>query len=413
MKQKPIYKEYDELEREHERLSESNISKSNKKIIIEYVHHLVSTADIGKERQAKLTWQLRRIAELLDKDFNKANTQDLKGVVAKFKTYQFQRKNTTKRSLSTETINDYKLLIIRLYKWLKGIDPEDRPPEIVKWIKKSKVKKEFGNLITWEDISKLSSVSNNPKDLALINFIFESGARIGEVLNMKVGDIEFHDKYCRVRLFGKTGERKIIVIVSSPYLAQYLNNRKAEPGNDWFWLSASNASRNERLRYSGVCMILRKLFKKANIDKRHNPHFMRHSRASIMAKKLTEPQLRLYFGWTKGSNTPSTYVHLSGRDIDNKILEMNGLHDQKEDKKDEPIECSICKTINKPTSKYCSHCGYGLSVEIMVDVDEKKNKLIEEALVYFKEIMQNPQSRKDFERFEENFMLKKKLDAKE
>jgi len=31
-----------------------------------------------------------------------------------------------------------------------------------------------------------------------------------------------------------------------------------------------------------------------------------------------------YFGWIQGSDMPSTYVHLSGRDIDNAILRIHG-----------------------------------------------------------------------------------------
>jgi hypothetical protein len=43
-----------------------------------------------------------------------------------------------------------------------------------------------------------------------------------------------------------------------------------------------------------------------------------------MANPLTEFQMNHYFGWTQGSNMPSTYVHLSGKDLDGAILKMNG-----------------------------------------------------------------------------------------
>jgi integrase/recombinase XerD len=32
-----------------------------------------------------------------------------------------------------------------------------------------------------------------------------------------------------------------------------------------------------------------------------------------------------YFGWIQGSDMPSIYVHLSGRDIDDAILKANGI----------------------------------------------------------------------------------------
>ncbi len=42
-----------------------------------------------------------------------------------------------------------------------------------------------------------------------------------------------------------------------------------------------------------------------------------------MAKHLTEAQMKIYLGWSMSSKMVSTYVHLSGRDIDNRIMELN------------------------------------------------------------------------------------------
>ncbi|MEA3378864.1 MAG: hypothetical protein U9Q69_04460 [Nanoarchaeota archaeon] len=53
-------------------------------------------------------------------------------------------------------------------------------------------------------------------------------------------------------------------------------------------------------------MMIRKLFKEAGVDKKHNPHTFRHSRASYLANYLTEFQMNQYFGWVQGSDMPST-----------------------------------------------------------------------------------------------------------
>jgi integrase/recombinase XerD len=44
-----------------------------------------------------------------------------------------------------------------------------------------------------------------------------------------------------------------------------------------------------------------------------------------MANYLTEAQMNVYFGWTQGSDMPGVYVHLSGRDIDDAVLNANGI----------------------------------------------------------------------------------------
>ena len=44
-----------------------------------------------------------------------------------------------------------------------------------------------------------------------------------------------------------------------------------------------------------------------------------------MANHLTEFQMNQYFGWIQGSDMPSTYVHMSGKNVDEALLRMNGV----------------------------------------------------------------------------------------
>jgi len=75
-------------------------------------------------------------------------------------------------------------------------------------------------------------------------------------------------------------------------------------------------------------MILKSVAQKAGIDKPINPHHFRHSRATDLAKKLTEAQLCQYMGWIQSSREAATYIHLSGRDMDKAILTLHGLAEE-------------------------------------------------------------------------------------
>ncbi|MBW2965283.1 tyrosine-type recombinase/integrase, partial [Candidatus Woesearchaeota archaeon] len=79
------------------------------------------------------------------------------------------------------------------------------------------------------------------------------------------------------------------------------------------------------MHYSAIRSMVSRTFEKAGIRKKCNPHAFRHSRATYMANHLTEFQMNQYFGWIQGSDMPSTYVHMSGREVDDAILAMNGL----------------------------------------------------------------------------------------
>jgi hypothetical protein len=96
----------------------------------------------------------------------------------------------------------------------------------------------------------------------------------------------------------------------------------------WLWITKYN--RKSRERYSlmdgqSIRKLLEKISRKAGISKRVYPHLLRHSRATHLASFLTEAQMKEFFGWTQSSKMAATYVHLSGRDVDNALLKIYGL----------------------------------------------------------------------------------------
>jgi len=95
------------------------------------------------------------------------------------------------------------------------------------------------------------------------------------------------------------------------------------------------------------------------------------------------------FGWTQGSNMAATYVHLSGRDIDNALLKLHGLLEEEEQEDGfKAIKCPVCKFINLPKTKFCASCSTALSIEAATAVEEQrkieKEDLMKEILVSLK-----------------------------
>jgi len=101
---------------------------------------------------------------------------------------------------------------------------------------------------------------------------------------------------------------------------------------------------------------------KAGIQKRIYPHMFRHSAAIQAAQFLNEYEMRIRFGWSSGSDTPSRYVHM--KDIDNKII---SLYKVKEIEPPKPallsIKCPKCGYENTPGMRYCGRCGSPLNTE--------------------------------------------------
>ncbi len=134
--------------------------------------------------------------------------------------------------------------------------------------------------------------------------------------------------------------------------------------------------KNNHLSYGFIGRLLNELAVKAGIKKAVNPHAFRHSRATFMAKRLKEPEMREFFGWGKDSEMPATYVHLSGRDIDDSVLAIYNIKEAS--KSQEPVikqwTCQRCQEANEPASKFCKKCGLPIDTH---DMDKLEGLLVE------------------------------------
>jgi hypothetical protein len=150
------------------------------------------------------------------------------------------------------------------------------------------------------------------------------------------------------------------------------------------------------LNYAGLNKILKQTARRLGFHERIHPHLFRHSRATELAKSLSESQLKAYLGWTSGSQMAGVYVHLSGKETDDAILNLYGL---KETKKQEnvlkPKKC-VCGHENEPTGIVCMKCQKPLDLKTALEMEEKtklnyelKIRELEEKMKLFEEFIKN------------------------
>jgi len=328
---------------------------------------------LSKDRVFKYLTILPKFDAYIGKDFKKATKKDIEKVVDEIN----KLKNKSGNSASDWTKYTYKVLLRRFYKWLFG---NEEYPKIVKWIHPKITngthipKKE---LINMEDVKKMAQCANNLRDRAFILFLFESGARIGEILSIKIGDFTPDEDGALVNIpEGKTGPREIRIIASPAAISNWLlehpdrNNKKAP-----LFCGLSNYKRGKNIQYQNYRLLLQQLADKAGIDKRVNPHRFRHARATELAKIFTESYLCKYMGWTIGSKEAATYVHKEGLDANEELLIKKGLKaDTKEKDKFLPIECPRCHVKNDPAANWCSQCRLPLDEKTMMEYDRQKEE---------------------------------------
>lgn len=316
------------------------ISEEDKSSITRFVQFKIAEAAITSNRAEKLSRTLRLIGTryLKGRTFQDLTREEIIGIIARLE---------HESEFSAWTRRDYKLILRMFLLWL-GKDAD--------WIKvtppRSDVQPE--EMLTPEEIAAMVDASNTLRDKALIACLYEGGFRVAELGTAQLKDVSFDDAGAVVIVRGKTGIRRVRLISSVPHLSAWLaahprrDDRKAP-----LWLDTQHGG---ILQYDALRMQLQKIAKRAGIQKKVNPHNFRHSRASFLASRLTESQLEQYLGWQHGSTMPRTYVHMSGRDIDQSLREMHGL--PTEAKKDGPTVrlCPICKSINQVKAVVCQNC---------------------------------------------------------
>lgn len=134
---------------------------------------------------------------LMPNMFQDPTKDDIKGLIRKL----------AERHTSPRTVEDHKQAIRKFYKWHLS---ENEYLQNVAWIKlRNNVNrlKKPEQMITLEEMQKLSDNLTNIWNKALFNLLCDSGARIGEILTMKIEDQGFDQYSAKCRVIGKTGFR--------------------------------------------------------------------------------------------------------------------------------------------------------------------------------------------------------------
>lgn len=362
-----------DYEKMHKRLLESvrrskRIKKENKRLFEEFKKYLI-VQGCSDAHMYKLLSHLKKILEFVDYDLRKATKSQIEDIVAW----------VNQREISDETKRQYKIILKVLFKWLNG----GEYPEQVKWLKtssKSKNDKLPEDLLTEDDVKRMIDAADNPRDKALIALLWETGARIGEIYDLKVGDFQDHTYGLQIVIRGKTGARRLPLIESVPYIRAWLNAHPEKNNKDApVWVNIGTKGKGKKVGYRALLKMLNEVAKRAGVDKPVNPHHFRHSRATYLANRFTEAQMCEWFGWVQGSDVPARYVHLSGRDIDVAYARIHGIKDEKVPDKSKltPIDCPRCGEKNAPDARFCHRCGQALTLEAAMEVEEAESKVLE------------------------------------
>ncbi len=195
------------------------------------------------------------------------------------------------------TIDNIRRNISSFFSWLEEEDYILKSP--MRRIHKIKAKTVVKETISDEVIEKLRDECDEKRDLAIIDILYSTGMRVGELVHLNIDDIDFEQRECVV--FGKGDkERRVYFDAKTKiHLKEYLESRS---DNNPALFVTLNAPHN-RLRISGVEIRLRNLGKRLGFSKIHPHKFRRTMATRAIDKGMPIEQVQKILGHSQIDTT--------------------------------------------------------------------------------------------------------------
>ncbi len=353
------------FENELETLAEADIAEADRTAIREFVQDKNSSLKVSS-----LLEYLRRnrlAAERLDKPLIEASKEDINALL-----FDFEHSDDYGRGgggMSENTLRNYRKALRVFFQYLDRDWADDleigAPP-------KNEVSDE--NMLSQDDIEALVSAATHPRDIALIEFLADTGARASMAGTLRVRDVELDDERPHYTPNEQaTGlkdapQQPYPIVDAKAAMRSYLRYTHPQPENPdaaFFHRITGPNTDIEALDDADTAMTsthvgrrLREISDKAGVDKPVNPHNFRHSAITRMYREgYTKQQIQHRVAWDLDTRMWSRYVHVTAEKMNEGIYEDAGLVDVNDDQEQTRRPCGNCREPIAPHHPYCPNCG--------------------------------------------------------
>ena len=235
---------------------------------IEYMDMFISAKRIEGCSERTLAYYKATIEHMLSiivTPLRQVQTDDLRAYLA-----EYQLRN----NCSKTTVDNIRRNLSSFFSWLEAEDYIIKSP--IRRIHKIRTGSKVKETLSEECIEKLRDSCLHIRDLAMIDLLYSTGIRVGELVNLNIGDINFEERECIV--YGKGNKQRKVYFDAKAkvHLKRYLEERN--DCNEALFVTLDSPF--DRLKISGVEIRLRKLGRLALLDQRVHPHKFRRSMAT-------------------------------------------------------------------------------------------------------------------------------------
>ena len=162
------------------------------------------------------------------------------------------------------------------------------------------------------------------RNVAIIELLYSCGLRVSELVNLKISDLFFKESLIKVT--GKGNKERFVPIskLSQKYINNYLNeirqNHKIKKNfEDTLFLNerGTNLSRNM------IFIIVNKLKKQSNINKKIGPHTLRHSFATHLIENGADLITIQKIMGHESITTTERYLHVNKKHLIDSLIKFH------------------------------------------------------------------------------------------
>ena len=176
------------------------------------------------------------------------------------------------------------------------------------WLERPRKEHKLPKVLSENDIVRLITATKNLKHQIIVSILYSTGMRRGEIVNIRLQDIDFDRR--QIRINGGKGKKDRVTLLSehmSSGLQHYIDQY-----NPKYWL-IENVNRT---KYSdnSVGKVVRDLSRKAG-HKDVTPHVLRHSFATHLMDNGTDLRIIQSLLGHESIETTQIYTHVSNKNL--------------------------------------------------------------------------------------------------
>jgi site-specific recombinase XerD len=183
-------------------------------------------------------------------------------------------------------------------------------PDPIEKLPRPKKERKLPNILSRVEVMRILDAVENPKHKAILVLTYSAGLRLGEVVRLRVEDIDSDRGLIHIRQ-GKRRKDRYTMLSSHALVVLRAYAREYRP-RDWLF---PGARPGRHLHERSVQKVFGLAYEKAGIEKSVSVHSLRHAFATHLLERGTDLRYIQELLGHKSSKTTEIYTWVTKRDI--------------------------------------------------------------------------------------------------